>query len=247
MERPAEPSVTLSLYTALRRCPSRAWALFQDWPLPRFALRAIPKIGTREARGPAWARASRLLPTPRLRDSRHPGPTDTSRGAMFGTRIFRRYAEMSGGADDRSFSPPTSPAGAGRGRPFTPAVRVAPAAPSRPDAGGHGEIGAGAGPLLAARARDFPRHRARSQRVLQDSASANCRGLQATSLDLARYEDNGPFARPTPPTRRHIREVPPEGKLFKEDLYARFRVRRPSKGHMGRRETPEPDPPDRKT
>ena len=120
-------SVTLSLFR-FGTFRARAWALFQMGPA-RFALRAIRDIGTVKLCGSGVGEGFTPIPDTSVYAILATWPDhDAARRAMFGTRIFRRYAAM---ADERMtiFLTPTAARGQWDGAtPFTP-QKVADAGP----------------------------------------------------------------------------------------------------------------------
>ena len=102
-------SVTLSLFR-FGTFRARAWALFQMGPA-RFALRAIRDIGTVKLCGSGVGEGFTPIPDTSVYAILATWPDhDAARRAMFGTRIFRRYAAM---ADERMtiFLTPTAARG----------------------------------------------------------------------------------------------------------------------------------------
>ena len=213
-------SVTLSLYR-FGSAPARAWALFQMGPA-RFALRAIPKIGTVKLCGSGVGEGFTPVPDTSVYAILAIWPDhDTARRAMFGTRIFRRYAEMS---DERMtvFLTPTSARGRWDGaEPFTP-QDVEP--------GGPVAALTRATVKLRSAARFWRQEPEISRAIGRDPNVIFKIGIgelpmvrQATFSIWPDTRTMAAFARADGPHAQAIREVR-EGKLFREDLYARFRV-----------------------
>ena len=191
-------SVTLSLYR-FGAARARAWALFQMGPA-RFALRAIPKIGTVKLCGSGVGEGFTPVPDTSVYAILATWPDhDTARRAMFGTRIFRRYAEMS---EERMtvFLTPTSARAAllwDAAEPVTPQEPVRARRPRLgPDAGTGGNCAAQAD-FWRQGARDFPPPSGAIPNViLPRSASAEMRNGPVSVrhfLDLPRTNDHGPL------------------------------------------------------
>ncbi|NKX45044.1 spheroidene monooxygenase [Roseicyclus persicicus] len=213
-------SVTLSLYR-FGSVPARAWALFQMGPA-RFALRAIRDIGTVKLCGSGVGEGFTPVPDTSVYAILATWPDhDSARRAMFGTRVFRRYAEM---ADETLtiFLTPTSARGRWDGaQPFTPQ-----------DAASDGPVAAltRATVKLRSAGRFWRQEPEISRAIGQDPNVLFKIGIgelplvrQATFSIWPDTRSMAAFARADGPHARAIRAVR-EGHLFKEDLYARFRV-----------------------
>jgi spheroidene monooxygenase len=213
-------SVTLSLYRfgPLR---ARAWALFQMGPA-RFALRAIRDIGTVKLCGSGVGEGFTPVPDTSVYAILATWPDhDAARRAMFGTRILRRYAEM---ADESLtiFLTPTSARGRWDGaQPFVPQ-----------DVAADGPVAAltRATVKLRSAGRFWKQEPEISRAIGRDPNVLFKIGIgelplvrQATFSVWPDTQTMAAFARADGPHARAIREVR-EGRLFKEDLYARFRV-----------------------
>lgn len=213
-------SVTLSLYRfgPLR---ARAWALFQMGPA-RFALRAIRDIGTVKLCGSGVGEGFTPVPDTSVYAILATWPDhDAARRAMFGTRILRRYAEM---ADESLtiFLTPTSARGRWDGaQPFVPQ-----------DVASNGPVAAltRATVKLRSAGRFWKQEPEISRAIGRDPNVLFKIGIgelplvrQATFSVWPDTQTMAAFARADGPHARAIREVR-EGRLFKEDLYARFRV-----------------------
>jgi spheroidene monooxygenase len=213
-------SVTLTLYR-FRSFRARAWALTQ-MATARYALRAIRDIGTVKQCGSGVGEGFTPVPDTSVYAILATWPDhDTARRAMFGTRVFRRYAEMS---DEHLtfFLTPASARGKWDGQePFTPE-----------DIALDGPIAALTRATVKLRsARRFWRQEpAISRAIGQDPNVMFKIGIgelplvrQATFSIWPDTKTMAQFARADGPHAQAIREVR-EGKLFREDLYARFRV-----------------------
>jgi spheroidene monooxygenase len=213
-------SVTLSLY---RFGPVRArlWALAQ-MATARFALKAVRGIGTVKLCGSGVGEGFTPIPDTSVYAILATWPDhDTARRAMFGTQVFRRYAEM---ADERMtiFLTPASARGRWDGKaPFTPQ-----------DITLDGPVAAltRATVKLRSAGRFWKQEPAISRAIGQDPNVLFKIGIgelplvrQATFSVWPDVASMAAFARADGPHASAIREVR-EGKLFKEDLYARFRV-----------------------
>lgn len=213
-------SVTLSLY---RFGPVRArlWALAQ-MATARFALKAVRGIGTVKLCGSGVGEGFTPIPDTSVYAILATWPDhDTARRAMFGTKVFRRYAEM---ADERMtiFLTPASARGRWDGKaPFTPQ-----------DITLDGPVAAltRATVKLRSAGRFWKQEPAISRAIGQDPNVLFKIGIgelplvrQATFSVWPDVASMAAFARADGPHATAIREVR-EGKLFKEDLYARFRV-----------------------
>ena len=213
-------SVTLSLY---RFGPLRArlWALAQ-MATARFALKDIRDIGTVKLCGSGVGEGFTPIPDTSVYAILATWPDEAAaRRAMFGTHVYRRYAEMS----DEHLTIFLTPASA-RGRwdgqePFVPQ-----------DIALDGPIAALTRATVKLRsARRFWRQEpAISRAIGQDPNVMFKVGIgelplvrQATFSIWPDTRTMAAFARADGPHAVAIGEVR-EGKLFKEDLYARFRV-----------------------
>jgi spheroidene monooxygenase len=213
-------SVTLSLFR-FGSARARAWALFQMGPA-RFALRAIRDIGTVKLCGSGIGEGFTPVPDTSVYAILATWPDhDTARRAMFGTRVFRRYTAM---ADERLtlFLTPTAARGHWDGK--TPFVAQ--------DVPADGPVAAlTRATLRLGRAAQFWRHEpAISRAIGQDPNVLFKIGIgelplvrQATFSIWPDTQTMAQFARGDGPHARAIRAVR-DGGLFKEDLYARFRV-----------------------
>lgn len=213
-------SVTLSLFR-FGPALARAWALFQMGPA-RFALRAIRDIGTVKLCGSGVGEGFTPIPDTSVYAILATWPdNDAARRAMFGTPVFRRYAEMS---DERLtiFLTPTSARGLWDG--------LAPFVPQ--DVTSDGPVAAlTRATVRLGSARRFWQHEpAISKAIGQDPNVMFKIGIgelplvrQATFSIWPDTRSMADFARSDGPHARAIRAVR-EGKLFREDLYARFRV-----------------------
>lgn len=213
-------SVTLSLFR-FGSVRARAWALFQMGPA-RFALRAIRDIGTVKLCGSGVGEGFTPIPDTSVYAILATWPDhDTARRAMFGTHIFRRYAEMS---DERMtlFLTPTAARGQWDGQ--------APFIPQKVES--DGPVAALTRATVRMRtARRFWRHEpAISQAIGSDPNVLFKIGIgelplvrQATFSIWPDAVSMAAFARADGPHATAIRAVRDEG-LFKEELYARFRV-----------------------
>lgn len=213
-------SVTLSLY---RFGPLRArlWALTQ-MATARFALKAVRDIGTVKLCGSGVGEGFTPVPDTSVYAILATWPDhDAARRAMFGAPVFRRYAAMA----DETMTIFLTPASA-RGRwdgaaPFTPqdiALDGPVAALTR------------ATVKLRTAARFWRQEPAISRAIGQDPNVLFKIGIgelplvrQATFSIWPDTATMAAFARADGPHAAAIREVR-DGKLFKEDLYARFRV-----------------------
>ena len=213
-------SVTLSLY---RFGPLRArlWALAQ-MATARFALKAVRDIGTVKLCGSGVGEGFTPIPDTSVYAILATWPDhDAARRAMFGTRVFRRYAEM---ADETMtiFLTPASARGRWDGKaPFTPQ-----------DIAWEGPVAALTRATIKLRTagRFWRQEPAISRAIGQDPNVLFKVGIgelplvrQATFSVWPDTATMAAFARADGPHASAIREVR-EGKLFKEDLYARFRV-----------------------
>jgi spheroidene monooxygenase len=213
-------SVTLSLY---RFGPLRArlWALAQ-MATARFALKAVRDIGTVKLCGSGVGEGFTPVPDTSVYAILATWPDhDTARRAMFGTRVFRRYAEMS---DEQMtiFLTPASARGRWDGQePFVPQ-----------DITLDGPVAALTRATVKMRSagRFWKQEPAISRAIGQDPNVLFKVGIgelplvrQATFSVWPDTKTMAAFARADGPHAVAIREVR-EGKLFKEDLYARFRV-----------------------
>lgn len=213
-------SVTLSLYR-FGSTRARLWALLQ-MATARFALRAVRGIGTVKLCGSGVGEGFTPIPDTAVYAILATWPDhDTARRAMFGTAIFRRYTAMS---DERMviFLTPASARGKWDGRePFLPqdiALDGPVAALTRAT-------------VKLTRARRFWRHEpAISRAIGQDPNVLFKIGIgelplvrQATFSVWPDTASMANFARADGPHASAIRAVR-EGGLFREDLYARFRV-----------------------
>lgn len=213
-------SVTLSLFR-FGTFRARAWALFQMGPA-RFTLRAIRDIGTVKLCGSGLGEGFTPIPDTSVYAILATWPDhDAARRGMFGTRIFRRYAAM---ADERMtiFLTPTAARGQWDGAtPFTP-QKVADAGP----------VAALTRATVRMRtARRFWRHEPAISRAIGSDPNVLFK-IGVGELPLVRqatfsiWPDTASmasFARANGPHATAIRAVRDEG-LFKEELYARFRV-----------------------
>jgi spheroidene monooxygenase len=213
-------SVTLSLY---RFGPLRArlWALAQ-MATARFALKAVRDIGTVKLCGSGVGEGFTPIPDTSVYAILATWPDhDTARRAMFGTRVFRRYAAM---ADETMtiFLTPASARGKWDGaEPFSPQ-----------DITLDGPVAAltRATVKLRTAGRFWKQEPAISRAIGQDPNVLFKVGIgelplvrQATFSVWPDTTTMAAFARADGPHAAAIRAVR-EGKLFKEDLYARFRV-----------------------
>ena len=213
-------SVTLSLFR-FGTARARAWALFQMGPA-RFALRAIRDIGTVKLCGSGVGEWFTPIPDTSVYAILATWPDhDTARRAMFGTPVFRRYAAM---ADETMtlFLTPTAARGLWDGAaPFTPQKAET-----------DGPVAALTRATVRMRtARRFWRH----EPAITKAIGANPDVLfkigigelplvrQATFSIWPDTASMAEFARTDGPHATAIRAVRDEG-LFKEELYARFRV-----------------------
>jgi len=213
-------SVTLSLYR-FGSVPARLWALTQ-MATARFALRAIRDIGTVKLCGSGVGEGFTPVPDTSVYAILATWPDhDAARRAMFGTQVFRRYAERS---DERLtiFLTPASARGRWDGqKPFTPqdiALDGPVAALTR------------ATVRLSSARRFWRQEPAISRAIGKDPNVLFKVGIgelplvrQATFSIWPDTATMAEFARADGPHADAIREVR-EGRLFKEDLYARFRV-----------------------
>lgn len=213
-------SVTLSLF---RFGPLRArlWALSQ-MATARFALRAIPDIGTVKLCGSGVGQGFTPVPDTSVYAVLATWPDHcAARRAMFGTRVFRRYADM---ADETMtiFLTPASARGSWDGKsPFTPQ-----------DIALDGPVAALTRATIKLRSagRFWKNEPAISRAIGQDPNVLFKIGIgelplvrQATFSIWPDTQTMAAFARADGPHAHAIREVR-DGKLFHEDLYARFRV-----------------------
>jgi len=213
-------SVTLSLYR-FGSARARAWALFQMGPA-RFALRAIPGIGTVKLCGSGVGEGFTPKPDTSVYAILATWPDhDTARRAMLGTRIFRRYAEMS---RERMtvFLTPTSARGRWDG--------AAPFVPQDVDAAGPVAALTRATIKLRTAARFWRQEPEISAAIGQDPNVIFKIGIgelplvrQATFSIWPDTATMAAFARADGPHARAIQAVR-DGMFFREDLYARFRV-----------------------
>lgn len=213
-------SVTLSLYR-FRPLSARLWALTQ-MATARFALKAVRGIGTVKLCGSGVGEGFTPLPDTSVYAILATWPDhDTARRAMFGAKVLRRYAEKS----DETMTIFLTPASA-RGKwdgaePFTPqaiALEGPVAALTR------------ATVKLRSARRFWKQEPAISRAIGQDPNVLFKIGIgelplvrQATFSVWPDTATMAAFARADGPHATAIRAVR-EGKLFKEDLYARFRV-----------------------
>ena len=213
-------SVTLSLYR-FGSFRARAWA-FSQMAMARFALRRVRDIGTVKLCGSGVGEGFTPVPDTSVYAILATWPDhDTARRAMFGTQVFRRYADV---ADERMtiFLTPASARGRWDGQaPFVPQ-----------DIALEGPVAALTRATIKLRtARRFWRQEpAISRAIGQDPNVLFKVGIgelplvrQATFSVWPDTASMAAFARADGPHARAIREVR-EGRLFKEDLYARFRV-----------------------
>ena len=213
-------SVTLSLFR-FGSARARAWALYQMGPA-RFALRAIRDIGTVKLCGSGVGEGFTPIPDTSVYAILATWPDhDTARRAMLGTHIFRRYADM---AEERLaiFLTPTAARGQWDGAtPFTPQ-----------EVETDGPVAALTRATVRMRtARRFWRHEpAISQAIGSDPNVLFKIGIgelplvrQATFSIWPDAASMAAFARADGPHATAIRAVRNE-RLFKEELYARFRV-----------------------
>ena len=213
-------SVTLSLFR-FGSARARAWALFQMGPA-RFALRAIRDIGTVKLCGSGVGQGFTPIPDTSVYAILATWPDhDTARRAMFGTHIFRRYAAMS---EERMtlFLTPTAARGKWDGaEPFVPQ-----------DVATDGPVAALTRATVRLRtARRFWRHEPAISRAIGSDPNVLFKiGIgelplvrQATFSVWPDTASMAAFARADGPHASAIRAVRDEG-LFKEELYARFRV-----------------------
>jgi len=213
-------AVTLSLFH-FNGFPARAWALTQ-MATARFALRAIRDIGTVKLCGSGVGEGFTPVPDTSVYAILATWPDhDAARRAMFGTTVFRRYAAKS---DERLtiFLTPVSARGKWDGQePFTPqdiALDGPVAALTR------------ATVRLRSAGRFWRQEPAISRAIGKDPNVLFKVGIgelplvrQATFSIWPDTKTMAAFARADGPHADAIREVR-DGKLFKEDLYARFRV-----------------------
>ncbi|MDG3041398.1 spheroidene monooxygenase [Roseicyclus marinus] len=213
-------SVTLSLYR-FGSMRARLWALAQ-MATARFALKAVRDIGMVKLCGSGVGEGFTPVPDTSVYAILAIWPDhDAARRAMFGTRVFRRYAEMA----DETMTIFLTPASA-RGRwdgaePFVPqeiALDGPVAALTR------------ATVKLRSAGRFWKQEPAISRAIGQDPNVLFKVGIgelplvrQATFSVWPDTASMAAFARAEGPHATAIRAVR-EGKLFKEDLYARFRV-----------------------
>ncbi len=213
-------SVTLSLFR-FGSARARAWALFQMGPA-RFALRAIRDIGTVKLCGSGVGQGFTPIPDTSVYAILATWPDhDTARRAMFGTHIFRRYAAMS---EERMtlFLTPTAARGKWDGaEPFVPQ-----------DVATDGPVAALTRATVRLRtARRFWRHEPAISRAIGSDPNVLFKiGIgelplvrQATFSVWPDTASMAAFARADGPHASAIRAVR-EGNLFREELYARFRV-----------------------
>jgi spheroidene monooxygenase len=213
-------SVTLSLFR-FGSARARAWALFQMGPA-RFALRAIRDIGTVKLCGSGVGQGFTPIPDTSVYAILATWPDhDTARRAMFGTHIFRRYAAMS---EERMtlFLTPTAARGKWDGaEPFVPQ-----------DVATDGPVAALTRATVRLRtASRFWRHEPAISRAIGSDPNVLFKiGIgelplvrQATFSVWPDTASMAAFARADGPHASAIRAVRDEG-LFKEELYARFRV-----------------------
>lgn len=213
-------SVTLTLYR-FGSFRARVWALTQ-MATARFALRGIRDVGTVKLCGSGIGEGFTPVPDTSVYAILATWPDhDTARRAMFGARVFRRYAEMS---DEQLtiFLTPTSVRGRwDRQEPFV-AQDIAPDGPV---------AALTRATIKLSSARRFWRQEpAISRAIGQDPNVLFKVGIgelplvrQATFSVWPDTKSMANFARADGPHAHAIREVR-DGKLFREDLYARFRV-----------------------
>ncbi|MEQ8366497.1 MAG: spheroidene monooxygenase [Roseicyclus sp.] len=213
-------SVTLSLYR-FGSVPARAWALAQ-MGIARFALKAVRDIGMVKLCGSGVGEGFTPIPNTAVYAILATWPDhDTARRAMFGTRVFRRYGDV---ADETMtiFLTPTAARGAWDGKaPFV-----------AQDVVSDGPVAALTRATIRARTavRFWRREPAISRAIGSDPNVLFKIGIGELPLlrqvtfsvwpDTATMAD---FARRDGPHAAGIRAVR-EGGLFKEELYARFRV-----------------------
>jgi len=213
-------SVTLSLFH-FGSFPAKAWALTQ-MATARFALRAIRDIGTVKLCGSGVGEGFTPVPNTSVYAILATWPDQAAaRRAMFGAPVFRRYAEKS----DEHLTIFLTPASA-RGRwdgqePFVPQDLALD------------------GPVAALTRATIKPHRARKfwqlepaiSKAIGDDPNVMFKiGIgefplvrQATFSVWPDTQSMAAFARADGPHAQAIRAVR-EGKVFKEELYARFRV-----------------------
>lgn len=213
-------SVTLSLFR-FGTFRARAWALFQMGPA-RFALRAIRDIGTVKLCGSGVGEGFTPVPDTSVYAILATWPDhDTARRAMFGTHVFRRYAAMS---EERMtiFLTPTAARGQWDG--------ATPFSPQKVENDGPVAALTRATVRLSS-ARRFWRHEPAISKAIGSDPNVLFKiGIgelplvrQATFSIWPDTASMAGFARSDGPHATAIRAVRDEG-LFKEELYARFRV-----------------------